>query len=429
MRLISGYVSTAAAVAILFTGHLSAEDRSESDLFKADLSKLVVVGDSLSAGVQNFSLLDKQQPNGYASVIARQAGVSLVLPLIPFPGAPNVLQLTPKGIVPVDGTLPAIPRDNPCEQPTNVSVPGVTLEQALALVPTPTPSSDPVQGWVDIVLGFPNPFASAACHTSGPASTEIQQAVALKPTTVIEWLGNNDALVPALTGTLNTLTPLFTFATSYEAALDALAKTGAPIITATIPDVTKVPYFTPVASLAARLNMPVDTVARKLGIGTQDFLRPSAVPIAQSILSNGPGSLQKPCPVPLAGLPASSIPCVLTARDAERVRYTTDAYNFIIFVESITHGAVLVDIHGLVNNIARNGVTANGQHLTTAFLGGLFSLDGIHPSNTGYAVIANAFIQQMNESLSTAIPPANLDQIAASDPLVVKPSGGTPLSK
>jgi len=40
----------------------------------ANLSRLVVVGDSLSAGVQNFSLLDSQQPHGYASVIARHYG-------------------------------------------------------------------------------------------------------------------------------------------------------------------------------------------------------------------------------------------------------------------------------------------------------------------------------------------------------------------
>jgi hypothetical protein len=39
----------------------------------ANLSRLVVVGDSLSAGVQNFSLLDSQQKHGYASVIAGQA--------------------------------------------------------------------------------------------------------------------------------------------------------------------------------------------------------------------------------------------------------------------------------------------------------------------------------------------------------------------
>jgi hypothetical protein len=53
--------------------------------------------------------------------------------------------------------------------------------------------------------------------------------------------------------------------------------------------------------------------------------------------------------------------------------------------------------------------------LTTDFLGGLFSLDGIHPTNTEYGIIANDFIDAMNQSLRTGIPDAD---IAASDPLV-----------
>jgi len=44
----------------------------------ANLSRLVIVGDSLSAGVQNFSLLDSQQIHGYARVLADQAGVPLL---------------------------------------------------------------------------------------------------------------------------------------------------------------------------------------------------------------------------------------------------------------------------------------------------------------------------------------------------------------
>lgn len=391
-----------------------------------DLSKLVVIGDSLSAGVQNFSLLDSQQPNGYASVIAHQAKAPLTLPLVPFPGAPNVLQLTslsPLTITPVPGNLPPVPRDNPCTQPTDLAVPGVTVEQALTLIPTaPSATDGTAQLSTDIVLGFPNPlgYASRVCPGAPTQPlTQIQQAVALKPTTVIEYLGNNDALVPALTGALNTLTPLSTFANSYDQVLDALEKTHATIITATIPDVTKVPYFTSVSTIAAELHLPVAIVAVKLGVGPQDFLRPTAGPIALSILSNQtPGPLPETCPLPLSGLPGTGVPCVLTAKDAELVRLTIDAYNVTILFESIAHGATLVDIHALVDRIAASGVNADNKHLTTAFLGGLFSLDGVHPTNTGYAVIANAFIQRMNASFGSAIPLANLNAIAAADPLV-----------
>ncbi len=74
---------------------------AQSGSAKANLestqTRFVAVGDSLTAGVENFSLLDSQQPHGYASVIAKQAGWPLVLPLVPPPGVPNVLQLVSLG--------------------------------------------------------------------------------------------------------------------------------------------------------------------------------------------------------------------------------------------------------------------------------------------------------------------------------------------
>ena len=43
---------------------------------KADLSRLVVVGDSLAAGYLNGSLHEAQQPHGFASLIAAQKRVT-----------------------------------------------------------------------------------------------------------------------------------------------------------------------------------------------------------------------------------------------------------------------------------------------------------------------------------------------------------------
>ena len=115
--------------------------RSEQNA-SSEPPRFVVVGDSLSAGVENFSLLDTQQPNGYASVIARQAGWPLTLPLVPFPGAPNVLQVVslgpPISIEPASGELPIPPRDNPTEPVTNIAVPGLTVSSALTLRPSLT---------------------------------------------------------------------------------------------------------------------------------------------------------------------------------------------------------------------------------------------------------------------------------------------------
>jgi hypothetical protein len=390
---------------------------------KVDFSRLVVVGDSLSAGFQNFSLLDSQQSHGYASLVAQQAGTSLTLPSVPYPGVPNVMTLVSLGPPPVvgtvSGTVPAIPRDNPSEQPTNLAVPGVTISQVLTQRPNAAAIS-PIDQMANIVLGFPSPFL-----IPGPARTQIEQAVALQPTAVIAWAGNNDALLPALTGNLAGLTSVDEFHAAYKKMLDELAPTptsptSPTLITANIPDVTEVSYFEPVAQVAASAGLPLVTVTSMLGVGPQDYIRASAIPKAQQILTGQTAVplTQTQCASPLAGFGPSQIPCVLTAADAQTVRTRIAAYNAVIASEAALHQAVLVDIHSMMDQLAANGITIAGQHFTTSFLGGLFSLDGFHPTNTGYAVIANQFIDTINQQLKAKIPDVSLPNVMWLDPFL-----------
>lgn len=384
--------------------------------FGANLSRLVVVGDSLSAGVENFSLLDSQQTHGYASLIAQQAGVPLTLPLVPYPGAPNVLQLRsfgpPPDVEPAQGTL-LFPRDNPLIEPFNVSVPGVTVNQALTLRPTLDPNAPPVQQWATIVLGFPNLLF-------GQAPTEIELAQQLHPTTIIEALGNNDALVPVLTGAISSMTPVSSFMSDYRAVLDKLASTGATLIVTTVPDVTEVPFFIPGQAIMEQAHLTADQLHVLLGINPGDYVRITGESLIDHALTSGdPVNLSaENCPSPLAALTPHPIPCVLTETDAATVRKTVNSYNSGITAAAASHNATVVDLHALVDRIYANGYDAIGHHLTATFLGGLFSVDGIHPTNTGYAIIANEFISTMNSSLHTNIRAVNVDVVAAQDPLV-----------
>jgi hypothetical protein len=374
----------------------------------------VVVGDSLAAGFENFSLVDVQQVHSFANVIAQQANTPLTLPLVPCPGIPNDLYIagfTPFGtppsvflpiVQPLPGMVP-FPRDNPFEQATNLAVPGQTLHQALDELPTPLDLTG-------VVLGIP--------PQSVPMS-QVQTAVSLKPNTLIVWVGNNDALLPALTGNLDALTPLPQFATDYTTMLQTLHQTKADIFTANIPDVTEAPFFTPVAAFAQLVNVPVTTVAAALGVSPFDYLRPGALPIAAAILTGA----QKPplpatCPSPLAALTPNPIPCVLTAAQALQVKLTILAYNGVIAVDSAIYDASMVDMHSFLHNLHNNGVNVGGTHLTSQFLGGLVSLDGIHPTNTLHALIANQFIPVMNRELGTSIPAVSVQPVEQSDPLV-----------
>lgn len=414
--MLGNYKSSVSLCLLLLAGG-SAYAASPNTARPVDWSRLVVVGDSLSAGVQNFSLLDVQQPNGYASLLAKQVGTDLTLPLVSFPGLPNVLELVNPGPPPVIEPDPSttIPmRENPTVQNTDVSVPGITLNQALTVRPVAQigPTTPSVQIFATYVLGFPSLL-------SGNAPTEIELATQLKPTTVIEWLGNNDALVPALIGQLNTLTPVDSFARDYETVLDRLTATGARIITANIPDVTEVAYFMPVSEIAQEYGLSVPAVMERLGIGPQDSVRITGAGFVDQILTGQmAGPLPATCPSPEAGLSTSGIPCVLTAAQALQVRSAVSCYNLIIAAESLAHGAVVVDIKGLVDSLYQKGYKIGGNTLNLDFLGGIATLDGIHPTDTAYGIIANKFIDTINGRWGTHIPDVNLNPIAAQDPLI-----------
>ncbi|MBC7928411.1 MAG: hypothetical protein H7039_22440, partial [Bryobacteraceae bacterium] len=251
---------------LLLSGCLSGSYVFGAGPAKADLSRLVIVGDSLSAGVQNYALLDSQQVNGFPSLVAKQAGVPLTLPLVPFPGAPNVLQLKalkPRVIIePAVGTLPNPPRTNPTVQPTNLAIPGITIGDALLAPNQFPPTKGNVIGWAQIVLGYP-----------GPAQSQVNQALALNPTTMFLALGNNDALVPAISGFLPLLTPLDVFSSQFSTVISRLATSRATLLVANIPDVTQIPYFTSPRTLAQQAGVPLSKVLPTLGIQEGDLLR------------------------------------------------------------------------------------------------------------------------------------------------------------
>jgi len=374
----------------------------------ANLSRLVVIGDSLSAGFQNSSLLGSQQTHGYASLIAAQAGVSLTLPLIGDPGIPNVLELVSAGPPPVIGQAPGTStgRLNPGLPVMGLAVPGATVEDALTLIPDCdfTPANAPLVKQVvnvltDIVLGLPGCFIDTRM-------SQVQWAEALSPTTVLVWLGSQDALQAVIYGADPALvTPTKDFKRAYRTVMQRLAATNATIVVANIPDVTVIPYLTPAEDVAAIVGLPLSVVGPLLGIGAGDFVTPDAFPLIPGILAV-PGSGPLPDAV------------VLDTDKVAVIRRAIKRFNTIIEAEAEQVGAAVVDIHKLLDRATRQGLLVGDRRLTTDFLGGLFSLDGIHPTNTGYAIIANEFIKALNHRFHAGIPPVDVEAVLSDDPLV-----------
>jgi lysophospholipase L1-like esterase len=338
----------------------------------ADLSRLAVVGDSLSAGVQSGILVRETQEDGYAALVARQARADLPLPLLT-----------------VDGGVPR--RVNPEVQPRNLAVPGARTRDALESRP-----SLPIDSLVDLILGLPG-------LSDGVSRSQVEWAEALDPTTTLLWIGSNDLLSAATNGDPERITPVADFTRDLDEIVGRLAAPGRSLVVANLPDVTTIAFLTPASEVIARTGLPGDAAAERLGVRPGDYLNPEGVLEAAEILA---GTARGPL----------GDDRVLDLAEAAQVRAATNALNAAIETRAGRVGAAVVDIRALLARADADGIVVDGTRLTSAFGGGLFSRDGIHPSDTGYAVIANAFIDAINARFGNAIPRVDVAAVLRQDP-------------
>lgn len=370
-------------------------------LAQANFGKYVALGDSLTAGFLSGGLISGAQERSYPALLARQAGISdFQLPLASNPGIPALLAVTgfqgaspvivPRSAangVPLNLTLPR-PYDN-------LAVPGYTTADALNVVSDPT-----------------NPLSDLVLRGLG---TEVEQAIALQPTFVTVWLGNNDVLGAAVSGIVIdgvTLTPAAQFAQDYNTILGALAQfTGAQMALANLPDVTALPFVNtlpPVVVNPATGSPVIGPNGQPIPlIGPNGPLGPN-----DKVLLSASGALAQGLGIPPALGGTGPLPdqFFLSAAEVGAIRTRTAELNGIIAQAASDFGAALIDIHGFFNDVVANGYPAGGGiELTTDFLsGGIFSYDGVHPMPVAYAVVANLFIDAINSTFNDDIPRVSL---------------------
>lgn len=354
------------------------------------LRRVVAFGASLTMGSQDANISARGQLHGPAAQLARAAGAYLPLPLVRpglFPGitaddydlatcrvrredvfaviserAGEMLQ----GLKDAEGNLAVSrARVEPTVEVRNVAIGGFRLRQVL-------------EGGGDLLtMGLEhmvwNPFATQAELFSEPAQRMLDRVEALQPTLVFstDLFGNDynnvNVGAPGIPD-LSALTPLDTFREQLGRVLARLDATGAHVFVATGPDATVLPQYD--AKIQA--------------------LKAQGVPDAEA----------------------------QGWRDAMRARIAD--YNRVLLELAAPYPRVhVVDLHAEVQRILAEGVTVGDQHLSGAPLGGLLSLDGMHFSDTGYALVANFFIRAMNEALGAGIPEVDPAAVLETDPYSV----------
>ena len=99
---------------------------------------------------------------------------------------------------------------------------------------------------------------------------------------------------------------------------------------------------------------------------------------------------------------------VLDVDEVTAAEAAVTAFNAILSAEATTRGLAYVDINTALTTAATRGYTANGiTYSTTYITGGIFSLDGIHLTPAGNAVVTNEIIKAVNTKYGSTLTELN----------------------
>ncbi len=434
----------------------------------ANFTRYIAVGNSLTAGFADNGLYLDGQLNSYPSILAgqfalagggafpqplfttAQANGSGYLRLAGFTptGAPITAQVAPQAI----RSLSPVLLTKFAGTINNLGVPGIRM----ADIQTPG-------------YGSPagNLFFERITPDATPLQTYLQRVQAEVPSATFFtcWLGNNDVLGYATSGGGVATSPITTtavFDAQAVAVVNALTANGAKGVVCNIPDVTGIPFFTTVGPSARASFAAAGVPAVAPFVYTTGFLAPGlpnvrvTTTLAAIRDASGTGNLlltltsspyiglygrpggqfwrdfyrqarpSLPATIPnlstfltvlavdttqafgqTTGNPFPS-PLILDATEQTAVLNATTAFNTSLLNAATAKNVAYFDANIFFRTIANNGFATNGVSNTAGYISGnLFSLDGVHPTPRGYALIANEIIKVTNAKYGSTLPPVN----------------------
>jgi len=100
---------------------------------------------------------------------------------------------------------------------------------------------------------------------------------------------------------------------------------------------------------------------------------------------------------------------VLDNDELANIKDATTKFNNSIQTYADQFGLGYVDANALLTQLDNGGITFDGGSVNSDFVtGGAFSLDGVHLTPRGYAIIANAIIDEINTTYGSTVPKANV---------------------
>jgi lysophospholipase L1-like esterase len=423
-----------------------------------DFSNYVAIGASFTAGVSDNGLFRASQensfPNTLSKAFANVGGGEFIQPLVDDnTGGILAGGTVARGYRLVFGGAAPVPLDAFLNS-QGFPVPPITTEAGINIGSDFNNFGIPGAKSFDLITpGYAGANPYYARIASAPSATVLQDAMAKNPTFfTLSEIGGNDVLGYATSGGngTNPITDPGTFSAALSDLVDGLTENGAKGAIGNVPNITSLSFFTFIEHNPVPLDAPTADLLNSLnaygaynaGISQAYAFLVANTPLTQAeadaeiakrtiTFSAGEGNslvildedlrdltginpnlinLRQATSEDLITLTASTqIPngvgvssplgdsFVLTPEEQEEIANATMAYNASIQAIAESKGLALVDLNSILEEAASTGLEFDSYTSNTDFVtGGLVSLDGIHLTAKGYALMANGFLRAID---------------------------------
>jgi hypothetical protein len=382
-----------------------ATPQSVAESGRLDVSRFVVLGEGLAAGMGDFGLNQHFQKKSFPAQMAGQMGTDCHQPLMEPPGLGEL-----PGFAPLPLRFPAILQYTalsefpPTSPLNNLSIPNLKVADALTLRPCGplTHRADTVQTAANLILGMPQLLEQDGLRQTLP--TQLESAVQAQPTFALVALGYSDILEGATKGDLNLLPDISSLGESYKKIIGELTGSGAAVVVATVPDPVDTAYFSTIESAAKNLKVEPSMLLTTYGLKGDELISVSGLmDMGYQFLSRHIGKLE-----PNA---------VVSATTAAKIASHVQALNAQLVDLAHQHEAVVYDLHAFFRQVHAEGVELKERTLSADFLGGFYTLNGYYPGHTGQALIANEVLELLNRTYGANFPLIDVDAVQTADPV------------
>ena len=173
----------------------------------------------------SFTLSSEFQELSFPAQMAAQMGTALVQTLFEPPGIGDAIGFAPWTVVVPSPLQSTVIDQIPPEAPTNLSVPGFTVADAVRLRPHQplVDRTDGKQTAANLILGI----RDIAYGAKEPLATQLERAIERHPTLALVELGYAEAIEAAVRGTPDRLPSPDSFRSDYTKIIQGLRSAGA----------------------------------------------------------------------------------------------------------------------------------------------------------------------------------------------------------